>query len=193
MSHTPAHHPSNSTIGCTCWPLRSSKNLESYLEMIGSATSKALHQYTLIPSQGLEEGWWKPHFTGTTSTPITQSSFSHEGIIAFHTYAHSEQGRTYIPNESSHAKKLTPSTLERCSSPWSALPPRKSMTRPYRPRYNNFDVCMTGSEIWPKTWPISKSYIMTCDRRSKIPCMLLPMQMPFAGWNHISSTMPQQS
>jgi hypothetical protein len=114
-NRTQGCHPQISTTARICRPWKLWKSLGSYPEMIGTRTLRGWRHSMTIPSQGWEEDQWKPPFTGMTSSPTIPSSFCHGGATAPVTRAHSGQGKTHIPDESSPAKKHTPSSWGRHS------------------------------------------------------------------------------
>jgi hypothetical protein len=192
MSCTQAHHSPTLTTIHIRRPPKLSKNWKSYPKMTSFTMSRALCQYIPRPSQGSEKEWWKPHSIDTTFALTTQSFSSYVGITAFSTRIHSERERTHTLGESSPIKRPTLSTLGRCLLSWSISPSRKNMMRPCAPRCNASDMPTTGSEIWLKTWPISKNYTTIYNGRNKTPCTLSPAQTSSADWSRVSSMMPRQ-
>jgi hypothetical protein len=190
-SHIQACHHPTSTIAHACQPQNSLKNLGSYQETTGSTTSRASHRYTPTPSQDSEEGWWRPLFTSMTSSPTIPSSFCHEDVTASSTRAHSEQGKTHTLKGCLHARKRTPSTLRKHLPPWSISLSSRNEMRPYALKYNASGMRTIGSEIWPKSWPISRSSTMTPGGKSTTPYMPWPMLMPSTDSSHTSFTMPR--
>jgi hypothetical protein len=192
MNHTQVHCLQISTIAHAHRPPKLWKNLGLYWEMIGSTISRAWHCSTCTPSQDWGEGWWRPPSIGTTSSPSTPNSFCREDTTVPVTYIHSGQERTRTLVESSQARRLTPSSLGRCSPRWSTSPSNRKGTRPYVPKCSASEMPITESEIWPRTWPTSKSYTTICNGKSTTPYVPWPVSMPSATLSHASSTMPRQ-
>jgi chromodomain-containing protein len=185
------HHLRTSTITHAHQPLKSSKNSESYPDTTGIVASKGcLHSMT-TPSQGWEGARFTPLSTGTTSSRTTQSSSSRGDATAPVTRTPSEHKKIPILEESSQARRRTPSSLEKLSHRWSILLSSKKETRPSVRKCNASAGPTITSETWPKTWPTSRNCTTTRAGKSKTLCELSHEPTPSTASSHTSSTMPR--
>jgi hypothetical protein len=191
-NHIWGHRPQILTTAHAHQPLKSWKNPGSYPETTGIATSRDWHHNIRTPSWDWEEGWWKPLSIGTTFSPITLNFFCHMAATAPVTRVHLGQGKTPTPDESSPVRRPTPSSWEKHSPQWSTSPSGKRETKPCTPKYRGSGMLTTGLGIWPRIWPISRSYTTIQDRRSTIPCMPSSISTPSAASSHASSMMPRR-
>jgi hypothetical protein len=191
-SHIQGRHPQTSTIAHACLPPRSWKNSGSYPEMTGTETSKGWRHNTTTLSQDWGGDRWTPPSTDMTSSPTTPNSSYREDATAPIIHALSGRGKTPTPEESSLARRRTPSSLGRPSRRWLISPSNKREMRPSAPKCNASATPTIKSETWPKTWPISRSCTTTHAGKNKTPCGPLPVPTPSTASSHASSMMPRR-
>jgi hypothetical protein len=64
--------------------------------------------------------------------------------------------------------------------------------KPSMLKYSASGMLTTESGTWPRTWPTSRNYTMTCDGKNRTPYGPLLVPTPFTALSHASSMMPRQ-